>query len=253
MGYTYGVQYVVVKSSGGKYLREATQSARSLRKHSPKIPIVLYTDLPGMAKGTLFRDVRYIATPPNKKELGTRIEIMGHPPFDRNILLDADTYICADISNLFDVLDMCDVAMAYSPRRKDQDPLAYGGKAMPDWFPEVCNGVIVYKNSAATQRLVREWSMAYTMLNRWQDQISMRMALYKSVREHGLRFHVLPPEYDCRVIMLQFAGSRVHIIHGREDDAEVTCRRINSNTGCRMWMPGHGIFQWKDWKYVGPK
>ena len=151
---------------------------------------------------------------------------------------------------MFGILDSYEFAAATAPRRVDPSGFTAYGENIPGWFPEVNGGVLLCKRSAGWERLLRRWSQVYTIADKWNDQIALRVALYHGIREHGLRFYSLMPEYNCRTIMLQFIGAKVHILHGRDGDMSRVCRQINSRIGARIWMPKNGLFRWRDWQHV---
>ena len=242
-----GVVYVAIRD---KYLREATQSARSLRRGNPRLPITLFTNKPQDVDRDLFRDVRPIEPPPKGKEMFLKQIALQRAPYDRILYLDADTYICANIGEMFGILDSYEVAAALAPRRVDPSGFAAYGENIPEWFPEVNGGVILCRRSPGWDRLLRRWGQVYAMLDKWNDQMALRVALYHEIREHRLQFYCLAPEYNCRTIMLQFIGARVRILHGRDGDMDRVCSQINSRIGARIWMPKNGLFRWRDWQHV---
>jgi len=244
---TKGVIYMSFHSK--KYLKEVMRSVRSLRRHNSGLSVTLFTDIPYGVDMSLFNDVRPIKAPPRGKELGAKIVAMQGAPYDRFLFLDGDTHICGNLSEMFGVLDGYDIAMAMAPRRTDPSGLAAYGELIPEWFPEPNTGVALCKKGPGLDNLLRECSSMYAMLGKWNDQISVRVALYHEIFERGLRLYTLPPEYNCRTIMLQFIGSKVYILHGRGEDMDRICRQINSRIGARIWMPKHGLFRWSDWKY----
>ena len=246
-----GVVYVGI--GGGKYLGEATRSARSLRRHNSRLSITVFTDHPQDADASLFNDVQLIKRPPNGKEMYSKQVAFQRSPYERTLYLDADTYVCGNIGAMFDILDGYDFAAAPAPRRVDPGGFEAYGENIPGWFPEVNGGVLLAKKSAGWDRLAHSWKQAYTKIDRWNDQISLRVALYHEVMEHGLRFYPLLPEFNCRTYMLQFLASKTYILHGRDEDLDQVCSQVNSRTGVRIWMPKHGLFAWKDWEYVEKK
>ena len=195
-----GVVYVAI--GGGKYLKEATRSARSLKQRNPRLSTTVFTDHPQDVDRSLFDDVRLIKRPPKGKEMYSKQVALRNMPYDRTLYLDADTYVCGNIGEMFDVLDSYDFAAAPAPRRVDPGGFEAYGENIPDWFPEVNGGVLLVRKSAECERLLRRWGQVYTILDKWNDQIALRTVLYHEIREHGLRFYSLMPEYNCRTIML---------------------------------------------------
>ena len=99
-----GVIYAV---TGEKFLREAEQSAASLRRHMPSLPIAIFTDRTD-ADPTLFDIIRSIASPAYSafdKQFGFR-EVL----FEKTLFLDSDTFITRPFPEIFTLLDRFDMA-----------------------------------------------------------------------------------------------------------------------------------------------
>src|SRR5262245_13975298 len=122
-----GVLYI---ARGGKYVEAAVESARSVRRVTPGIPIAIATDGPAPAE---FDEAIPIDEPD-----GHRAKIVGMiaSPFERTLMLDVDTYAVSDLSELFRILDAFDVAAAHAPNR-----VVLPLDDVPDSFPELNTGV----------------------------------------------------------------------------------------------------------------
>lgn len=93
-----GVLYL---ASGANFIKQAKESAKSLKRYHPELPITLYTDED--VDASLFNQVIQINKPIEKMS-DSRLH-SDHFPYDQNLYLDADTRVCADIGDLFDILD----------------------------------------------------------------------------------------------------------------------------------------------------
>ena len=103
-----GVLYI---ARGDRYVEAAVQSAQSVRRVNPGIPIAIATDGPAPAEF----DEAIALTEAD----GYRAKILGMiaSPFDRTLMLDVDTYVVGEISEVFGILDAFDVAAAHAPQR----------------------------------------------------------------------------------------------------------------------------------------
>src|SRR5882672_12400818 len=103
-----GVLYV---ARGDRYVEAAVRSAQSVRRVNPGLPLAIATDGPAPDG--------FEHTIPLTESDGYRAKIVGMlaSPFDRTLLLDADTYAVGDIGDAFRILDAFDVAAAQVPNR----------------------------------------------------------------------------------------------------------------------------------------
>lgn len=203
-----GVLYIVV---GGRhhYVEAAVRSAESLRRAMPSIPIAVATDKP--------IDGPFDHRIPISEKDGYRAKIIGtgQTPFERTVMLDADTYVLADISDAFALLDRFDMALAHAPNRVTV-PL----DDVPSSFPEFNTGVIVYRHTDAVHAVLRDWLREYDAMSGLdppsKDQPAFRRVAY---RTPGLQIAVLTPEFNQRFDMAGFINQPVKILHGWESEA----------------------------------
>jgi len=198
-----GVVYV---AEGERHVRGATLSVASLRRVMPDVAVVVAR---GTVEGTQPLEVN------EADAYRAKILALQRSPFDVTLLLDADTYVACDLSEIFDLLDDFDVCAAHSPNR--------GAMILPEipWsFPEFNTGVIGLRRNDTTDRLLAEWLRLYDEMlpdrpPSW-DQPSFRRAVYQA---SDLRVAVLPPEFNQRFEMSGFCGQSVRILHGWADTA----------------------------------
>src|SRR5262245_5622321 len=199
-----GVLYV---ARGDRYLEAAIQSARSVRRVAPTIPIAIATDAPPPDDF----DEAVALTEPD----GYRAKILATiaSPCDRTLLLDVDTYAVGDISGAFRILDAFDVAAAHAPNR-----VAFALEDVPDSFPELNTGVIAVRRNEHVDRFLRSWLDEYDRLlpekPPSKDQPSFRRTLY---RASDVRPAVLPPEFNLRFWKAGYYNQSVRILHGWGD------------------------------------
>jgi hypothetical protein len=201
-----GVLYV---ARGEQYLEAAVQSAQSVRRVMPAVPIAIATDAPAPADF----DESVAMTEPD----GYRAKILGMiaSPFERTLLLDVDTYAVRDLSETFAILDGFDIAAAHDHRRA---PLALDD--VPDSFPELNTGVIALRRGENVQRFLNAWLDEYDRLQprkpNSKDQPSFRRALYRAT---DVRVGVLPSEFNVRFWKAGYYNQPVRILHGWGDTA----------------------------------
>jgi len=185
-----GVLYVAF---GERYVAEAIHSVRSLQRHCPGLPTVLFTDKP--APGAPFDEVRVVEV----GHIRAKVDLFIESPFDRTLYLDSDTRVVFDLRDMFDVLNRFDVAMAHDFSRKR---LTTGSRipeyaAIPYAFSEFNSGVVLYGRSPGALRLFETWRQRFhefkDRTEGW-DQASLRVAAW----ETDVRILTLPPEFNVR-------------------------------------------------------
>lgn len=224
-----GVIYV---ATGGKYIDEAKKSARSVaNKLGAKI--VLYTDSPSNINDPIFDETKKISNPIYRS--GDKIKCMKRSPFDETLFLDTDTYVCSDISQIFDLLDRYDLAAPYAPNRVNEEAI----EDIPDTFPEINTGVVLFKKSKAFMEFVDVWAKRYKVHEKQGftiDQASFRESLYYT----DIRHHVLPPEYNMRFenVSVGYVSGDVKIMHGRRSHSTMKyfSEKVNSQDSNRVWV-----------------
>lgn len=222
-----GILYI---ATGRRHLDEMLVSARSVRRHMPGLPIVLYTDQENLPAG-VFDEIRRIGNP--RHSFMDKIAPLCETPFERTVFLDTDTLVCAPIPDLFEILDRVDLALAHAPYRSD------AAFSTPNCFVELNTGVLAYRRTPQMVALFQDWLRIYeeevAATGRMEsDQHAFREALYRS----PVPFYVLPPEYNLRTVMPAAVGrSRVRIIHGRGPDMHELERWVNASRHIRLFFP----------------
>lgn len=200
-----GVLYIAI---GDRYLAAAAESARSLRREMPRIPIALGSD------------VRTAPEPfdelvPIEDDDGYRAKNRGMAasPFGRTVMLDVDTYVARPLQPVFQLLDRFDMALAHAPNR-----ITLPLEDVPESFPEFNTGVIVFGKSPVTDSVFDEWLVEYEKLLPFdppsKDQPSFRRVAY---RRADLRIATLVPEYNQRFTMAGYFNQPVSVLHGWAD------------------------------------
>jgi hypothetical protein len=223
----FGVIYV---ATGENYIREAAQSAVSVREHMPEMPLAIWVDDDALLPGGLFGRVTLLENP--QHSFFDKIEPLIDSPFAKTLFLDTDTQLLAPVWELADLLARFDLAYCHAPYR-----CIYELEACPASFPEPNTGVILYNRKRAVRGVFREWARIYRehlALDPppMHDQPALRQAVYDS----SISCTVLPPEYNLRTIFPYFAGGNlpVKILHGREPSLSAIRRIVNDATVPRV-------------------
>jgi hypothetical protein len=224
---TTGILYI---ATGRRHLAEMLVSARSVRRHMPNVPIVVYTDQADLP-ADVFDEIRRIDQP--RHSFIDKIAPLCETPFERTIFLDTDTLACAPFFDLFEILDRFDLALAHAPYRHDRPFVT------PNCFAELNTGVLAYRRSSEMIALFQDWLRLYekevAATGRMDsDQPAFREALYRS----EIQPYVLPTEYNLRTVMPAAVGRcKVRIIHGRGPDMTELERWVNTSAGIRLFLP----------------
>jgi hypothetical protein len=221
---------------GAHYLQLAAISAASVRRRHADAWIAIAADQPVPA--SLFDEVRPLATPVDMLALKRgRLAWLASLEAERGLALDCDTYVAEDLTPLFDLLDLYDVACAYDARWLNVSTTPLG--------TYMNAGVVAFRRSERTARLWRDWldgfnadpyCHAYGGLLR--DQPALERALHTS----GVRMFALPPEYNLRATesFVPICG-RVRIIHAAspmiQGVIEPFSSFLNSTEEARCYFP----------------
>jgi len=159
-------------------------------------------------------------------------------PFDKNLYLDADTYVDGNIKDIFDILDRFDIVAAHNEARAwyHSDFYAEHGIEVPDSFPEYNTGVVAYNDSDKVRSLFESWNEIYDRLEYERNQPGFRVALYES----DVTIGTLPPEYNFMTHTIGFASGDVKILHQGNSDADLQewAELLNS-------VPGKKVTTWE--------
>ncbi|BAQ65147.1 glycosyltransferase [Geminocystis sp. NIES-3709] len=238
MNYFQGIIYTAI---GSKYVEEAQISAISVKKFLPDIQITVFTDSPPSNKGAFDQIIKLESLHP-KPHINKLISMMKSP-YQKTLFLDTDTFICGDISELFDLLDHFDIAMAHDRGYYDDFPEVIG---VPDAFREFNQGVIVFKQSEKLHQVLVEslkWSeILFNQSGEYPyDQPPLRIALYLS----DIRIAPLTHEFNCRYHSFGYLNGEVKILHGRipgkeynEANLNTIVVKINQETIPRVFVAG---------------
>jgi len=116
---------VVYFAFGDMAIEESNRSCKSLRESNPGLSCAVFTDQPERAE----HDIVYEFNPQELHDIGyyfhetnrmpsLKVRFLLNSPFQRTAVLDADTYVKGDISEMFDILDDHDLALTNMPQIK---------------------------------------------------------------------------------------------------------------------------------------
>jgi hypothetical protein len=220
---TSGEIGAVMVATGKKSLREAELSAKSLKKHNKNVPILIATDVP--YNGKIFDEVMEVSSTPTQiSHRILRISTLKQTPFDRTLYLDSDTFVCANITSLFQLLEHFDIAanVMHSPYAHDNKCDTFES-SIPKSFPWVNAGVLVYKDSESIDNLFSRWLQMYKKYatpKYAQDQLFLREALYNSTA----RLCPLTDKYNCVPRLSGSLWGELKILHAAGMSHDQTMR-----------------------------
>jgi hypothetical protein len=218
-----------------KYVEEARTSAQSARDHVPGVSTALIADR------TVDADVFDVTLTLEDPEYGfiDRVDAMTRTPFEKTLYLDTDTYVCGDLSDVFDLLDAFDIAAAHAPgRRYDLTGGAVEGGPgadIPESFPNFNCGAIAFRDTEETRALLDRWADTYRDHLDEAPDVNDQPAFREAVYESDLRVATLPPEYNCRVPFKGYVKQEVKLIHGESDDYGTLARKLNRGSDGRLF------------------
>jgi hypothetical protein len=232
-----GAIYVAV---GQKYVDETIDSARTLKRWMPQLPITLFTS--DRVSSPLIDQVVPITTPNASFE--DKILAMRCSPYEKTIYLDSDTYLCDTIDEVFRVLDHYDLWAVFDPAQRDPTGLKTAapeaGHDLPPSIIEHNCGVLGFRKSQVMIEFFDVWyaaflrGLAHGLTN---DQVTFRKCMYES----RVRAVTLPSEYNFRTVLAGMAFAKVRLLHGR-GNLEALERKLNrSVNAARFSVPGIGI------------
>lgn len=226
----------VYVATGQMYIDEAIHSAQSLRRFHNE-PICLITNAPLTLTPTaheIFDDIIILEHLPHT--LGAKLA-MDACPYEQFIFLDSDTYIVACLDELFQLLEVFDLAV----------PPALGGfhyelPGVSPAFREPMTNVIAMRRSPALTAFFDQWRQYFaayeSVMGRDGDQRSFRHAAYETA---GLRLTFLGDEWSLSPYPGGVLCRDVRIFHGRPRKRLYEMEKIvNGRLGYRIFWRGYG-------------
>lgn len=200
-----GVVYV---AWGHEHVAVARRSADSVKRHNPDLSTALWCRAGDDTSGF---DMAFTIPEGLRRP---KVNLLGQTPFDETLFLDNDTLVRSALGSLFRLLEGYDMAGAQVQlwhRERHQKPIQLD---LPDAFPEINTGVLLYRRSPPVLDLLNRWALLYAEGPYGIDQPSFREVLWDSP---DLRFHVLPPQYNKRLFeaseLIWSEQPRTRILH----------------------------------------
>ncbi|WP_243439856.1 hypothetical protein [Fundidesulfovibrio soli] len=234
---------ILFSASGEHYIEEANKAINTSLKHN-ECQHALFCDIEPQHKhdGVIYKIFNPAETP-----YADKLHSCLTTPFEKTIYLDSDIHVIRPITNLFDVLDRFDIAIAHAPGYRGlEDP------DVPEAFYEFNTGVIAYRANTAIRNLFRKTIDTYLSwradpprlyydehgtLNRKKleylaDQPAFRNCLWNS----NVRICTLGPEYNYRATKPGFAVAAIRTIHGRLENITQASTILNDKLGPRIFQ-----------------
>lgn len=225
-------QVIYLVFGGERHFADASRSAQSVKQHDPDARTLAYTQAGATGDLQGFDEVRAVSFTPNsglRIDFALKLHAIADALSADSLVLDNDTYVCAPIGDVWSLLSRFDVLACHAPWRRR---LRYENYESPDFvsevpepFCELNTGVLFFANNARTRALVEEWRRLLTAFPGSGDQYLFMDAIYRS----ECRLYVLPPEFNYRYFIPQFAGVGVRILHGRDLAIAKRAEAINAS------------------------
>jgi hypothetical protein len=227
----------VYVATGAAYVAEALRSAASLRVLHPDANIDLITDSPP-AESNPFSCVRRPIGPVERAPIDKLLAYEA--PYDEIVFLDTDTYITGDLTPIFDLLAMHDMALLQDVNRGWN----YELPGLPLTFSEFNTGVLAFRKSPLVEKFFATWRSSFRSLREelsrqgqppLSDQPSLRYCLFHS----SIRVAPLPNEFHFLANYPNSTMWNVRLFHGRGDLPRIAAE-VNARPGLRVFLPYAG-------------
>lgn len=222
-----GVIYVVTGSRS--YMGELVSSLKSLRRHEPDLPIVVFTKFSVAAKYNVKVEALGDYDNPHKHKVSS----IRRSPFEETLFLDTDTKINSSLEPLFEELEEKDFCAANA---HEADYLVRPPRFIAMVKKATYNtGVLLYRKTEATDRFLQKWESAVVKHDSSQmwaghygDQYFFNDLLANGAREEcGLRWGTVENwRWNLRSIakpqvMSEGKWAQVSIMHERTNGMKI--------------------------------
>jgi hypothetical protein len=170
---------------------------------------------------------------------------MDKTPFQETVFLDSDMsfFHCPDV--LFDGLGGADLLVSHEVSL-GLGPVSQNAM-IPDAFPEVNSGLIVYRKNDVVLELLKNWrkeyDSMYALYKTREDQPSLRRALFFT----KIKFSILPPEFHyIPANFMRVVGKEIYCVHNHNFDfsnkigTALNARPMGDYSG---YVDGLGVFR----------
>jgi hypothetical protein len=238
---TNGAVYIITHDP--RYVGLLLTSAESLKRAMPDLPIAVFSQFP--VESSLFERIEIVE--PSTDGFYDKARLIRNSPYDRTLLIDADTYVLQPVPELFSLLDHFDCAATHEEYVNTDWHGRYPRPDIPASFPEFNTGVLLLKRSNRVSTMLEQWGMLYEQFLRDRpgeainDQPFFRVAAYHS----EARFTTLPREYNCKFRGQGYLNGPVKILHGHvgfKPDLEFVNKAaqvLNASSKPRVYIAGN--------------
>jgi len=233
---------------GERFIAEAVRSAQTLRDCVADADITLFTKKTDQDNKQL-EIFDHVITQEMQNSYIDKPICMKQTPYRKTLFLDCDTYICEDMSGIFELLEYFDIAAIIEPPQARSylfdDGISTRWTQTWDeklkYLTEYNTGVLLYRNNEVTENLFDKWIEIYSerIDADAHDQPSFSLALAKS----SARLITLPFEFNFRYGGSLVLHNNVKILHGRVTrsyNKMIACLNKKGDRGkLRCWSPAH--------------
>lgn len=235
-----GAVYIITQDP--RYVGLLLTSAASLKRAMPELPITVFSEFP--LESPLFEKVHRVE--PTRDGFYDKARLVRSSPYDRTLLIDADTYVLSSLRELFLLLDHFDCAATHEEYASTDWHRRYLRPDIPSSFPEFNTGVLMLKLSDGVRRMLEHWGTLYRQFledkpgQAINDQPFFREAAFCS----EVRIATLTREYNCKFRGQGYLNGPVKILHGHVDlkidpeFVEQAGRALNASTRPRVYIAG---------------
>lgn len=236
------IGFITTAVGDRRYHRYAHNLVSDLQRIHPTIPIAVGTDDPESFPGCHTIPIAHIS----EKRYRSKIETCLKSPFELSVFIDSDSRVLAPVSELFELLELVDIALAFADGREAmQEPIfSFKAQGLP-----LSSSTIAFRKSRShgiLERWLSEYEDGELFKNRGDQQYLSRLILL----HEGLRFAVLPPEYRMNTNLPQTVSGLVRIVTGSAAKSSLSVEELaemfNGFVGRRalFWRNRTGF--WRD-------
>jgi hypothetical protein len=237
---TNGAVYIITQDP--RYVGLLLTSAASLKRVMPDLPITVFSQFP--IESPLFEKVNLVDGA--QDGFYDKSRLIRQSPYERTLLIDADTYVVEPVSELFALLDRFDCAATHEEYLDTDWHNRYPRPDIPGSFPEFNTGVFLLKRSEHVTRMLENWSDLYLEFLKRKpgqainDQPFFRVAAYNA----DVRIATLTREYNCKFRGQGYLNGTVKILHGHvefrmsPEFVSKAAAALNASTRPRVYIAG---------------
>lgn len=163
----------------GSYAEKNQPCMARLKRLMPDMPIQVHSD-----KVEIFKPIAATTVRENSVyDKVRRIRLMLESPFEFNVYTDCDAFVTEAVPELFELLrhkPLALVSRATRPHEHTAD--------IPQTFTSFYSGVIAYRKTPGTMRILRQWEQELITLKQsnsgQQDEVPLRSVLYESSEDY---------------------------------------------------------------------